>query len=140
MGFPATFADIKQSVIDKLRLDANLDDTRVENWINQVYAHACVMTEATQTGGTVTLQAGTPTYTLPTAVVRMKWVYVTPVNGTQSAALEPLSMDELLRMRMTGGGAATTTGSVQYYALNGTADLPGYTGICLATPPSLRFR
>ena len=28
-------------------------------------------------------------------------------------------MDELLRMRMTGGGAATTTGSVQYYALNG---------------------
>ena len=119
MAYPATFASIKDSVIAKLRLDATADDTRVGDWINQVYADVCVDTEAIQTASTMDLTANAATYTLPSAAVRIKWMFVTPQGGTQSMALEPTTMEQILMWRMIGGGTDGVTGSVQYYALNG---------------------
>ena len=118
MAFPATFASIKDSVIAKLRLDATADDTRVGDWINQVYADVCVDTEAIQTASTMDLTANSATYTLPSAAIRIKWMFVTPAGGTQSMALEPITMEQILRWRMFGGSQGST-GSVQYYALSG---------------------
>jgi hypothetical protein len=118
MAYPATFRTIKDSVIAKLRLDADADDTRVGDWINQVYADACVETEAIQTASTMTLTADSATYTLPDAVIRMKWMFVTPADGQQSMALEPVTLEQILRWRMAGG-SDPVTGSVQYYALSG---------------------
>lgn len=43
--YASTFATIKDAVIKKLRLDATLDDTRVGEWINQVYATAAIDTD-----------------------------------------------------------------------------------------------
>jgi len=118
VAFPATFRSIKDSVIAKLRLDSDADDDRVGDWVNQVYADLCVDTEAVQTASTMALTADSATYTLPSAVVRIKWMFVTPVGGTASIALEPVTMEQILRWRMSGGSTAST-GSVQYYALNG---------------------
>lgn len=118
MAFPSTFGSIKDSVIAKLRLDATADDDRVGDWINQVYADLCVDTEAIQTASTMDLTANEATYTLPSAVVRIKWMFVTPVSGSRSMALEPTTMEQILLRRM-GQGSNSDVGSVQFYALNG---------------------
>lgn len=126
MAFPSTFADLKNSVIAKLRLDSDADESRVEDWLNQIYADVCIETEALQTPATVNLAADTATYTLPDVVKRIKWAYVTPVSGTSSAALEPVSLEEIIRMRVGTTSSSISNGTVCYYALSGNSLIDFY--------------
>lgn len=98
------------------------DRTKVQDWLNQVYAEVCVETEANVTSATMTLTAGTASYTLPSGVIRIKEMYVTPVGGVQSIPIEQTTLDYLLRKRQASGGVSIGVGSVTHYALLGLTD------------------
>lgn len=126
MAYPSTFLDLQNAVINKLRLDATNDLSKVKDWINQVYAQVCVETEALTTSGTITLAAGTATYSLASSLplcLRIKEMYVTPVGQAQWAPLNEIPLNRLLRMRQSSGGTATANGSVTHYCLVGMDDL-----------------
>jgi hypothetical protein len=74
----------------------------------------------------MTLTAGTSSYTLPSAVLRIKEMYVTPVGGVQQPPLIQTTLDEILRKRQAGGGTAIATGSVTHYALLGLTEFEVY--------------
>lgn len=118
MGYPSTFLDIQNAVIDKLRLDAAADRERVKDWINQVYADVCVETAANITAANLTLTADEPTYTLPDSVLKITDMYVTPVDGTTYGPLEPVALSQIIRWRQ-GTGGNTSSGSVLYYCRRG---------------------
>ena len=116
-------------MIAKTRLDAANDTTKVHDWINQVYAQACVETEARVLSTTATLTSGTASYSLSTlasAVVRIKEMYVTPVGGTQSSPINQTTLDYILRRRQGGGGTTVSVGYVTHYALSGLDNLELY--------------
>ena len=126
MAYPSTFADLKTAVINLVRLDATNDASKVGDWINQVYADACVNTEAnTKADYQMTLTAGTASYTLPSTVVRIKEMYVTPVGAIQSAPVRLTSLDDILTKRRASGGAILG-GYITHYALLGINDLEVY--------------
>lgn len=113
-------------MIAKARLDSVADEAKVEDWINQVYAQVCVETEANQTSATMALTAGTYSYTMPTGVLRIKEMFVTPVGAVMQGPLIQTNIDELIRRRQGSGGASVATGSVTHYALLGLTDLEVY--------------
>jgi hypothetical protein len=82
--------------------------------------------EANATTATMTLTAGAASYTLPSAVARIKEMYVTPVNAAQLWPLRQSTLDYILRRRSAGGGASTATGSATHYALLGLNDFEVY--------------
>jgi hypothetical protein len=128
VSFPSTFLDLQRSVVKKLRLAADPDAgtgddlQKVKDWINWAYADACVKTEASQTSATMALTANSSTYTLPSAVLRIKYIAVKPVGNTDYGGdLSESSLDEILDFRRGGGG--TNTGAVTHYALLGLTQL-----------------
>ena len=86
----------------------------------------CVETEANSTTATMALTAGSSSYTLPSAVARIKTMYVTPIGGAQLWPLRQATIDYILRRRVAGGGASAATGSATHYALLGTNDFEIY--------------
>lgn len=123
MAFPATFVDIQNDVIATLRLDATADLARTKDWINQVYAEACSETEFVQAFATMTMTAGTATYSMDSSVIRIKQMYCTPVGGTQGRPLEPVSLEQILEWSWANSTAQSSGGGVRYYAFFGSADL-----------------
>jgi hypothetical protein len=121
MSFPSTFADIQSDVLTRIRMDSNnaTDVQMVKDWINQVYAEVCVMTEANITSATMALTAGTKSYTLPSGVVRIKEMFVTPVGSVATSPVEQTNLDEILRLRAGNSGVAVSNGTVNRYALLG---------------------
>lgn len=109
-----------------MRLNPTDDKTKVHDWINQVYADVCVETEANITSATMTLTAGTYSYTLPSAVSRIKEMYMTPVGGSQLWPLRQTTLDYILRRRVAGGGASTATGTATHYTLLGLNEFEVY--------------
>lgn len=105
------------------------DLSAVKDWINAVYAEACIDLEANAATTTATLTAGTASYdlsTLASSVVRIKEMYVTPVGAVQSAPLRLTTLDQILSWRQAGGGQAVATGYVSYYALVGLNQIEFY--------------
>jgi len=45
MAFPSTFLDLQSSVLNKGKLDDQLDTQRIKDWINQTYYQAVLETE-----------------------------------------------------------------------------------------------
>ena len=125
MAFPATLADIRNAVIAKTRLDPTADASRVNDWINQAYADATLRVEANTGIVTMTLTVGSASYTLPSQVLRIKEMYVTPVGSIQSAAVRMTSLDDILAKRRSAGNAVLG-GYVTHYALLGINDLEVY--------------
>lgn len=123
MAFPATFVDLQNDVIQTLRLDASADLARVKDWINMVYAEACVETEFVQSFATMTLTSGTATYSMDSSVIRIKQMYCTPVGGTQGRPLEPVSLEQMLEWSWANANAQQSGGGVRYYAFFGSADI-----------------
>lgn len=117
MAYPSTFLDIYTEVIDKVRLDATADVSRVKDWVNQVYADVCIKTEAIQDYATVTLTANQAIYTPDTSIIRVKQMYVTPTGQQQSRPLIPTSLEQILEW--SAGGASTNNGYVTHYAMMG---------------------
>lgn len=122
MAYPSTFLDLQNSVIKKARLNATSDLSSVKDWLNQVYAQACIELEANIDKTTATLTAGTSSYdlsVLASGVVRIKQMYVTPVGGTQSRPLRVTSLEQILAWQQASGGATVSNGTVIWYSLSG---------------------
>lgn len=122
MAYPSTFVDIQNAVIAKARLSSANDLTRVKDWINQVYADACLTTEVNVTSSTMTVTTGSYSYTLPSQVMRIKEMVITPVGSSVSAPLRQTTLDEILRRRRASGGTQSYGGYVTHYALLGVND------------------
>jgi hypothetical protein len=106
-------------VIRRLRLDSTADLQEVKDSINVRYAQVCVEDRAKQNVATMTLTAGTDTYTLSASVERIEAMYVTPVGGTRQGPLELTSITDLIE-RKTGTTSSTDQGyGVTRYALLG---------------------
>lgn len=69
--------------------------------------------------------SGTASYTLPTAVARIKQMFVTPVNAVAGGPITATSLDDILMRRRSQGGA-TLGGYITLYALLGANDLEVY--------------
>lgn len=145
MAYPSTLADIRNAVVAKVRLDPTNDKTKVNDWINQVYADANLRVEANIGIVTMTLTAQQPSYTLPSQVLRIKEMYVTPIGAIQSAPVRLTSLDDILTKRRASGGAILG-GYLTHYALNGINDFEVYptpagadsiTMWCLLAPTAL---
>lgn len=106
-----------------MRLEPADDLQKVKDWLNQVYAQVCVETEANVVSATMTLTSGSSSYTLPTGVMRIKDMFVTPVGGSQWAPLRAVTLNRMLQMRQSSGGAPVVQGSVTHYALLGLSEL-----------------
>jgi hypothetical protein len=126
VAYPSTFLDIQNQVIAKLRLDSTADLQRVKDYINRAYAETCVETEALQTYATVALTANSQTYTLPSAVVRIKQMTVTPSGQGVSRPLVPTSIEEILEWSSQNGTSSTANGTVTHYAVNGLSEIVLY--------------
>ena len=70
----------------------------------------------------MTLTAGSYSYTLPSQIIRIKEMVVTPVGATVSAPLLQTTLDEILRRRRALGGTQTAGGYTTHYALVGFSD------------------
>lgn len=107
-------------------MNSTNDLAAVKDWINQVYAQVCVEMEANVSTATMTLTAGTSSYTLSSSIMRIKGMYVTPVGLTQSAPLIATTLDSIIRFRQATGGTAYNTGTVSHYALLGINNFEVY--------------
>ena len=127
MAYPSTFVDIQNAVIAKSRLDATNDRQRVKDWINQVYADVCVTTEALQESDTMTLTSNQASYTIPSAVVRIKYMAIKQPNQTgYNVPLTLVPLQQILIWRQANAGLATTNGTSMFYAVSGLNDLDLY--------------
>ena len=112
-------------MIAKARLNATNDLSKVKDWINQVYAEICVEMEANISSATMTLTAGSASYTLPSGVSRIKSMYVTPVGAIQSGPIQLTTLDYIIRRRQAAAGTSTN-GYITHYALLGINDFEVY--------------
>jgi hypothetical protein len=122
LSFPSTFQDVQNAVIKKARLNSTNDLSSVKDWINQVYAEACIDLSLNVTTTTAALTPGTAGYalsTLASSVKRIIEMYVTPVGGQQSKPLQATTLDYILTRRQSAGGTSATSGYVTHYALVG---------------------
>lgn len=127
MAYPATFVDIQNEVISRVRLDTTNDLARTKDWINQVYADVCVDTEAVQDWSAMSLTAGTWVYDLSASIIRIKAMYVTPVTGGgASAALVPVSPEQIIDWRQANGATQATDGTITHYAVFGYGKMMVY--------------
>jgi hypothetical protein len=67
----------------------------------------------------MTLTSGTSSYTLPSGVLRIKEMFVTPVSQVATNPLNQTNLDTILRWRAGTSGSAVSNGSVTHYALLG---------------------
>jgi len=126
MAFPSTFADIYNEVIDRVRLDSTADLARTKDWVNQTYAEVCIETEAVQDFDTLTTTANVAVYTLDTAIVRIKQMYITPAAQGASRPLIPTSLEQILEWSASNGANTTANGYVTHYALFGIQNIQFY--------------
>jgi hypothetical protein len=110
-------------VIAKTRLDATADRAKVKDWINRVYARVCVETEALQRADTMTLTANVASYTLPGAVIRIKWLVSSTPGGSYGAPLQPTSQEQILVWRQSGTVAPVANETSTHYAIVGSTEL-----------------
>lgn len=108
-------------MIAKARLNTADDTSRCKDWINQIYADACLTVEATITSTTINMVAGTSTYTLASSIMRIKEMTTTPSGATISGPLKQTTLDEILNRRRAAGGVQGSR--VTHYALLGLTDL-----------------
>lgn len=123
MAYPSTFADLQTSVIAKLRLDSTADLQKVKDYLNRAYAETCIETEALQDVTTQALTAGTYSYSVPSAVVRIKQMTVTSTGSVQSRPLVPVSVEQLLEWQSQYANPAQAYGNVTHYAVIGLSKI-----------------
>lgn len=116
---------MQDNVINKLRLDATNDRTKVKEALNRAYYEAVVETEAKIAKTTLTLTANTDNSTLASTVGRVKRMTLTSGGVTYGPLIEA-SLDTLLRWRQQGGGSAVAVGTVTHYTLLGLDRLEWY--------------
>lgn len=124
MAYPATFLSLQDSVINKLRMDT-ADRSKVRDWINQVYADACVETEVLQKGDTMAVTPNVGSYTLPSQVIRMIEIAMASAASPTSYGppLEQVSLDQIIGLRQSSQVASTNNGTPSKYAVVGIQEI-----------------
>jgi len=117
MAYPPTFEDIQQAVIDKLRLDPDLDLQKVKDWINQAYMEACIETEFyLDVSDSTQLAANVGSVGVPPTLLGLNYVTSKQSDGTQRGPMELVGMDMILDKRAWASGGTVTQGAPQMYA------------------------
>lgn len=99
--YAPTFADIKNIVYDKLRLDSTDDVTRVGNAINNTLNRIAIDTRYIKgSANTAALTAGASSFTLDTSIIEID--YLTCAYGGQTLILGEVTFDRLLALRQGG--------------------------------------
>lgn len=116
MAFPSTFLDIQNAVINKLRLDATNDLSKVKDWINQVYYEACIETNFYETSSSATtLTAGQTSVSVPSSIVKIEYIVPAGSDGSLWGPMEEVTFEEILENR-AWAGSTQTTGAPSRYA------------------------
>jgi hypothetical protein len=84
-----------------LRLDATADSDRVDEWVNLAYQDVIQATGALQTTAVATLTSGDASYTIPAIVAEINLVVVTYSDGTVSAPIQRVTLEQILTNRRT---------------------------------------
>lgn len=100
--YAGTMGAVRTAVVDRLKLDASADATRVLEWINLAYTQVVQETGCLMTCGTVALIDGESSYEFPPDVHWVKAIHYALDDGTIGRISVPLtlvSLDEVLRRR-----------------------------------------
>lgn len=117
MSYPPTFKDMQNDVIDKLRLDADLDTGRVQSWINSAYMEACAATEFyVDSIATSTLPTNAGSTGVPAPLLTIDYIVSKQSDGTNYGVMDLVPLDEILSRRSYGGSTSPTQGAPQMYA------------------------
>lgn len=96
--FAPTFLDIQNIVIDRLRLDASADLTRVKNAINNASNNVATETKyLSSSNAPAALAAAATSLSIPASIIEVE--YITSGYGGQTLILGQLTFDRLLVMR-----------------------------------------
>jgi hypothetical protein len=130
MAFPATFADMQQSVFDKARLDEGYDVSRVSDWLNNAYMTALVESGfyqaiSRQVGP---LTSGQTSSFIPPEVQKIEYVVPIGTDGAVWAPMLAVGFEELLRNRAWQGGATPWTGAPSRYSYRSGPSVLGSMG------------
>lgn len=113
-------------MIANLRLDSVNDLQKVKDAINKVYSEVVVETEANVTVATTTLTANTNSYTLPSAISRIKSMFNTPIGGFATYPLKRVTLDQMIAYRSAAAGPAANNGTVWGYCILGLNEFEVY--------------
>lgn len=113
MAYPATFADLKTSLISMVRLDATDDATKAGQWINETYFEVATETRFNRTSRTDVLTSSS-TLTVNAAVHEIEAITCTPTGGTASPPLKEENLDTILGLRALN---PSSVGTPTRYAL-----------------------
>jgi hypothetical protein len=125
MAFPSTFLSLQDQVISVTKYDST-NRQNIKDFINLVYARVCVETEALQKADTMTLTPNVASYTIDTAILRMKTLAAAPPGGGYGPPLQQASLDEIVYWRQTGAVSPIANQTSTYYALVGMNELELY--------------
>lgn len=112
--FQPTLGTIRTAVIDKLRLDDELDVARVDEWINVAYSRVVQETACLQTSGVATLTGDEEAYLMPWQVAFIIAVVIQYADGTISNPMTRVSLDEFINYRRQNSIAGDRVASPIY--------------------------
>lgn len=115
----ATLADFRLRIAAKIGLDNSVsgDQPLIDSWVNEAVAEVLTRSRTNVAVGAMNLTAGDMDYQLPTEILALDEIYVTPVGSTQPYLMYRKSPLEIIQMRI---GASGGTPPVRFYALNGS--------------------
>ena len=112
-----TLAQYRTAVSGKIGLDNSVagDQTAIDLWVNEGVTDVILRSKCQMAAATITLTAGTPDYTMDTAILAIYAAYVN--TGGIPYWLEFTSVDEILAMRRT---TTANVSPAQFYAVGGS--------------------
>lgn len=124
MAYPSTYADLQSAVTIRARLDPINDAQKAKDWINRAYTRVCLDAELLITTGTMAMTTDAYSYTLPSAIGRIKSMYVTPAGQTDIAGEQPpmlrVPFEDILARRANGRLVSQSGRYSTHYALVGS--------------------
>ena len=123
MGFPSDFLTIQNAVIQKGRLDAQLDVNKVKDWINQVYYQACIETNFYESSSALSgpLNSQDSHVAVPSACVKIEYIVPTGTDGSNWPTMEECQFQEILDNRAWQGGTIPLGAPSRYAFRSGQA-------------------
>lgn len=121
----ATLGTFRTAVAAKLGLqnDPAGDQPIIDIWVNEGVSEILTRSRINVVPGTMALTSGSFDYTLPTQILALDEMYVTPVGSTQPYLMYRKSPAEIVQLRV---GATGGTPPTRFYALSGTTLLMVY--------------
>lgn len=106
---------MQDQVIQKARLEATDDLTKVKNWLNSAYYTACIETNFYENSAAASaLAAGATNTPLPATTVKIEFIVPTGTDGTVWGPMEEVTFEELLEVRAWQGGQLSTGAPSRY--------------------------